>query len=271
MHFSGANSNSGRQRQWLELKMKTVLLSLMAAGLMAVMPTYGVEQISYEIEAVYPHDPEAWTQGLFLQTGTLYESTGLHGQSSLRVVDLESGKVKRQILLDKTLFAEGLTLYNGKLYQLTWEAGLCLIYNPETFERIGEFRYQGEGWGLTHDDDGLIMSNGTAVISFLDSETHQVKRSITVTRQGRPVSDLNELEYVEGAIYANIWYSDEVIKIDPQSGVVVGVIDFSNLWKDSTRDEDQVLNGIAYDAKTQCFLITGKFWPKLFVIRLKNS
>jgi len=207
---------------------------------------------------------------LFIHSGKLYESTGLRGQSTLREVDRKSGLVLRQHRLKPQLFAEGATLFWDKLYQLTWEAGICLIYDPKTFKPMGSFRYRGEGWGLTHDENSLIMSNGTAKISFINPESYQVRRTITVKHKDRLLPDLNELEYVDGFIYANVWYRDIVVKIEPITGEVVGVIDFSDLWQGDKRHKDQVLNGIAYDEKKKTFLITGKFWPKLFEVRLQS-
>ncbi len=233
--------------------------------------TGAVEQIHYEKIAVYPHDPQAWTQGLFVHEGRLYESTGLNGESSLREVDLKTGRIKRQIKLDERYFAEGATLLDGKLYQLTWQAGWCFVYDPLTLKQAGQFTYSGEGWGLTDDDEQLIMSDGTATIRFIDPDRFEVKRKIQVKLKGRALPELNELEYVNGYIYANIWYRDEVAKIDPATGEVVGIIDFSGLWRQGRRTEDQVLNGIAYDASSGNFLITGKYWGELFVVKLKDS
>jgi len=227
--------------------------------------------IPYEVVNVYPHDPDAFTQGLIWQEGKLYESTGLRGKSSLREVDLASGKPKRQHDLHGELFAEGLTLFRGKLYQLTWEAGIGLIYDPETFQPIGQWRYEGEGWGLTHNNESLIMSDGSAVLTFLDPKTLAPTRQVEVKLLDKPLVDLNELEFVDGFVYANVWFTDLIVKIDPKNGQVVGWIDFSKLHPDRPADEHGVLNGIAYQPETGHFFVTGKLWNKLYEIRLNSA
>jgi glutamine cyclotransferase len=226
------------------------------------------EPIRYEVVTSHPHDERAWTQGLFYQNGHLFESTGLYGESTLRRVDLESGRVLKKQALSDAYFGEGLTLFQGQLYQLTWQAGKGFIYDPETFEKTGDFNYAGEGWGLTHDKAHLILSDGTATIRFLDPATFEVVRRISVTLGSRPVRHLNELEYIDGFIYANVWYQDVIVKINPQSGAIVGLLNLKDLWPERPTEDGAVLNGIAYDPGQKRLFITGKFWSKLFVIRL---
>ncbi|HLK60641.1 MAG TPA: glutaminyl-peptide cyclotransferase [Chthonomonadaceae bacterium] len=232
-----------------------------------------------DVKHTYPHDPHAFTQGLIYIDGYLYESTGLNGQSSLRKVELESGKVLQKIDVPSQYFAEGMTLFQGKIYQITWKEQKCFVYNPKTFQKEGELTYTGEGWGLTHDDKLLIMSDGTNTIRFRDPATFEVKRSITIMNpnNGKPLDQLNELEYIKGEIYANIWQTDAIVRIDPQSGKVVGMIDLTDLYPLSTRsaspgaDPPDVLNGIAYDAGKDRLFVTGKRWPKLYEITLKKQ
>ena len=244
----------------------------LALGILVLgSPLTAVEQIGYEVLATYPHDANAWTQGLFYEDGKLFESTGLYGESTLRQVDLISGAILKKLALPDAYFAEGATVFRGKLYQLTWQAGKGFIYNPEDFEKIGDFEYPGEGWGLTHDETHLILSDGTASIRFLDPENFEVARQITATLQSRPVRHLNELEYVDGFIYANVWYQDVIVKIDPATGAIVGLLNLADLWPERPLEDGAVLNGIAYDPGERVFLVTGKFWSKLFAIRLTEN
>ena len=234
-------------------------------------PLAAVEPIGYEVIATYPHDADAWTQGLYYEGGKLFESTGLRGESTLRQVDLQTGTVLKKLALEDAYFGEGATLFRGQLYQLTWQAGKGFIYDPDGFEKTGEFEYTGEGWGLTHDETHLILSDGTATIRFLDPETFEVTRQIKVTLQSRPVRHLNELEYVDGFIYANVWYQNVIVKIDPATGAIVGLLNLADLWPDRPTEEGAVLNGIAYDPEQHVFLVTGKLWSKLFAIRLTEN
>jgi glutamine cyclotransferase len=224
----------------------------------------------YEVVNTYPHDPRAFTQGLVYHDGALLESAGQYGESTLRRVELKTGKVLKQVEVGRQFFAEGLALHDGKLYQLTWQNQRGFVYDPETFEKTGEFAYTGEGWGLTHDADSLILSDGTSQLRFLDPADYRVKRRVNVTDRGRPVLQLNELEYVKGEIFANVWHRDAVARIDPQTGRVKGWIDLSGLLKPGeVTDEEAVLNGIAYDESGDRLFVTGKLWPKLFEVRLK--
>ena len=229
--------------------------------------TYG-----FEVVNSYPHDPKAFTQGLVFHNGELLESVGGYGDSTLRRVELKTGKVLKQVEMERQFFAEGLALMNGKLYQLTWQNQRGFIYDPETFEKTGEFAYRGEGWGLTHDADSLILSDGTSQLRFLDPADYRVKRAVNVTDRGRPVPQLNELEYVKGEVFANVWHRNAIARIDPQTGHVKGWIDLSGLLKPGeVSDEEAVLNGIAYDEAGDRLFVTGKLWPKLFEVRLKQK
>lgn len=230
------------------------------------VPTY-----TYEVVNVYPHDAAAFTQGLVFHQGALYESTGLNGSSSLRRVELETGKVLNLKKVPDEYFAEGLALFNGRLYQLTWQTQRGFVYDLDSFNLVRDFGYTGEGWGLTRDSSSLIMSDGTSRIRFLNPDTFEVQRVITVQDNGRDVTQLNELEYIKGEIYANIWLTDRIARIDPQSGRVNAWINLSGLLspEDLSRPVD-VLNGIAYDEASDRLFVTGKYWPKLFEIKVKQ-
>lgn len=226
---------------------------------------------TYEIIHVWPHDPEAFTQGLVFHDGVLLESTGLHGHSSLRKIALETGKVLQYLRLPLQYFAEGIALFDGKVYQLTWRSGKGFIYSLERLRPLGEFVYEGEGWGLTQDGHYLIMSDGTNRLRFLDPTDFTVRKTLDVYGGDTPIERLNELEYVNGEIYANVWHSDRIARVDPGSGQVKGWIDLSGLLVPSARRQDAVLNGIAYDKAHDRLFVTGKLWPKVFEIRLKSG
>jgi len=225
---------------------------------------------TFKVIHTYPHDADAFTQGLIYQDGHLYESTGLNGKSSVRIVDLSSGRVLKQYDLAEKYFGEGLTSWGNDLIQLTWRAELGFVYDRATLAWKKSFAYKGEGWGLTHDDQQLILSDGTPMLRFLDPKSFAEKKKITVTdEKGQPVANLNELEYIRGEVYANIWQTDEIIRISPQTGKVLGRIDLTGLLdKSQLASSDAVLNGIAYDAKTDRLFVTGKLWPKLFEIKV---
>jgi glutamine cyclotransferase len=224
---------------------------------------------TYEIKNSYPHDRAAFTQGLIFRDGILWESTGQYGSSSLRQVELKTGKVLKSVPVAKEFFAEGMTVFGGKVYQLTWQEKRAFVYDAKDFSRVGEFRYEGEGWGLTHDGESLVMSDGTSTLRFLDPATFAVRRTVRVEDGGRPVDQLNELEYVRGELLANVWQTDRVARIDPRTGRVTGWIDLRGLLPASdTRGDEDVLNGIAYDEAGDRLFVTGKLWPKLFEIRL---
>lgn len=224
----------------------------------------------YRIVNVYPHDPDAFTQGLVFRDGSLFESTGLNGRSSVRQVRLETGEVIRQHPVESQHFAEGLTDWGNRLIQLTWQSHMAFVYDATTFALQRTFSYQGEGWGLTHDQRRLIMSDGTSTLRFLDPETWKENGRLSVTEGGQPVARLNELEVVRGEIFANVWQTDHLVMIDPRSGHVTGRVDLRGLLSPADRLEPvDVLNGIAYDATHDRLFVTGKLWPRLFEIRLQ--
>ena len=217
----------------------------------------------------FPHDAKAFCQGLVFREGFLYERTGNYGESSIRKVELETGKVLQQHDLVADLFGEGIALWNDQLIQLTWKNRTAICYDLASFRELQRLSYQGEGWGLTNDGRQLIMSDGTATLRFLDPSTFAVQRQLVVRDGNRRIISLNELEYVAGEVYANIWYEDRIARISPETGQVLGWIDLSRLWPAGQRPHrDAVLNGIAYDAQHQRLFVTGKDWPKLFEIRI---
>jgi glutaminyl-peptide cyclotransferase len=217
----------------------------------------------------YPHDPTAFTQGLIYLDGFLFESTGLRGHSSLRKVQLKTGRVVQERRLDRAYFGEGLAALNGQLVQLTWRSNVAFVYNPGSFGVRSTFPYAGEGWGLTHEGSALVLSDGSANLRYLDPETFVERRRITVTDGGVPVSRLNELEYIDGEIYANVWHSNRIARIDPRSGQVRRWIDLRDLLGLITqRNPEAVPNGIAYDPAGMRLFVTGKLWPRLFEIEI---
>jgi glutamine cyclotransferase len=222
---------------------------------------------TYEVIAAYPHDPAAFTQGLVYVDETLYEGTGLWGESTLREVDLASGSVLRMHALEDNFFGEGITLLDDKIYQLTWQEQTGFVYAPATFETLQTFSYPHEGWGITHDGQRLIVSDGTSTIRFWDPDTLQEVGQIMVRDDEGPVTMLNELEYVSGEIWANIWMTDRIARISPETGDVLGYIDLTGLLDTSTLTQPvDVLNGIAYDSAADRLFVTGKLWPTLFEI-----
>ena len=224
---------------------------------------------TYRIVNTYPHDRSAFTQGLVFADDFLYEGTGLRGHSSLRKVDLKTGNILRVRQLPAQLFGEGITIYGNRVIQLTWRARVGFVYNRETFQLLDTFTYPTEGWGITHDGRSLIMSDGTSTLYFLDPQTFQEVHRLEVHTRHGPVSRLNELEYVQGEIYANVWQTDRIAKISPETGEVIGWIDLEGLLRPEDRDRRvDVLNGIAYDVKNDRLFVTGKLWPKLFEIEL---
>lgn len=227
------------------------------------------QDLTVEVVRQLPHDTGAFTQGLLLHDGLLYESTGLVGSSSLRTVLPETGEVVRQRDIPPPYFAEGLALVGDELLQLTYRAGKLFRWDRETFEPLGEQSYSGEGWGLCFDGEDLWMTDGTAELERRDPETFEVLSSVTVKRDRANVTQLNELECVNGAVYANVWHSDEIMRIDPQTGRVTATIDASPLraLMPGGMESGAVLNGIAYDEERDLFLLTGKLWPSLFEVR----
>ena len=223
----------------------------------------------YQVVRVYPHDRQAFTQGLVFADGVLYEGTGLNGQSSIRKVQLENGAVLQIQKLEERYFGEGIALVGDSIVQLTWQGGVGFVYDRATFQRARTFTYAGEGWGLAYDGARLIMSDGTASLRFLDAKTFKETGRLRVTDGGRPVPQLNELEVVKGEIYANVWQSDRIARIDAKSGQVRGWIDLKGILDPQDAAGVDVMNGIAYDAAGDRLFVTGKLWPKLFEIRVR--
>ena len=235
-------------------------------ALAARTPTY-----SFDVVQSYPHDPKAFTQGLVWHDHRLFESTGQVGQSSIREVELNSGRVIRRQELETPHFGEGIALLGEQLFQVTWTTGKAFVYDWKTFKRTGAFTYDGEGWGLTTDGTSIVMSNGTSSLVWRDPATFAVQKTLTVSDHGTPVSQLNELEWVKGEIWANIWQSEQIARIDPATGNVTGWIDLKGILPsiDRTGNED-VMNGIAYDAAGDRLFVTGKLWSRLYEIKLKQ-
>ncbi len=227
-------------------------------------------RLTLEVVATYPHDPAAFTQGLLWHRGRLYESTGMYGTSSLREVELATGRIVRRLDLAPDQFAEGLALAGGHLFQLSYQSEHGWVWDVETFTQVREFGYRGEGWGLTFDGSELIQSDGSARLTFRSPVDFSLLRELSVVRAGRPQFYLNELEWVNGEIWANVWQSDEILRIDPRTGVVTGSVDASQLLSPEERRRTDVLNGIAWDSERGLFLLTGKYWPKLFAVAIRS-
>jgi glutaminyl-peptide cyclotransferase len=225
----------------------------------------------YKIVHTYPHDRDAFTQGLLYHEGFLYEATGIEGKSSLRKVELTTGKVLQRVDLPGAYFGEGLALWKDKLIQLTWKSKIGFVYDRATFRQIRTFNYSREGWGITQDGKRLIMSDGSSTLYFWDPETFKEVGHLDVTDKGKPVPELNELEYVRGEIYANVWMTERIARISPATGRVLGWIDLPGLLTPAERASTDVLNGIAYDAKQNRLFVTGKRWPKLFEIAMPGT
>jgi glutaminyl-peptide cyclotransferase len=244
----------------------TVLAAAVAPAAQAAIPVY-----RYIVKNAYPHDTGAFTEGLFFREGQLYESTGQKGHSSLRKVDLKTGRVLQKKELAPEFFGEGTTAVGANIVNLTWQSNVGFIFDAKTFALKGRFNYKGEGWGLASDAEHVYMSDGSADIRILDPKTLAEQRRIHVTADGKPITQLNELELVEGQLFANVWGTDVIARIDPDSGNVVGWIDLTGLLppdQRGTSNVDAVLNGIAYEPKGRKLYVTGKLWPKLFEIEL---
>lgn len=231
------------------------------------MPAGGPEALVVEVVGERPHDAGSFVQGLVLDGDRVYESAGLYGESDVRVVDAHTGAVLDERAVDAAFFAEGLALVDGQLVQLTWKEGVAFVYDAQTLEPTGEHRYEGEGWGLCYDGTRLVMSDGSPRLTFRSPDTFAATGATTVTLDGVPVEELNELECVGGDVWANVWQTDEILRIDPRTGQVTGVVDAAGLLDQQEAAEADVLNGIAYDPTSDTFLVTGKLWPTLFEVR----
>jgi glutamine cyclotransferase len=242
-----------------------LLSALLPAVASAALPTY-----DFKVVRSYPHDTQAFTEGLLYRDGVLYESTGLNGKSSIRKVDLATGKVLQSKDIPPQYFGEGLAAWGDTLVGLTWQTQTGFVFDLKTFELKSQFAYPGEGWGLTHNGKELIMSDGTSTLRFLDPKTFLEVRRVKVTADGIAVDQLNELEMVEGEIYANIWHTNTIARIDPANGKITGWIDFSKLYPDAGKgyNSENVMNGIAYDAEKKRLFVTGKLWPKIYEVKI---
>ena len=236
----------------------------------AAVQQSNVKTLDWSIARAFPHDPTSFTEGLLWHDGALYESTGLEGQSKLRRVDLQSGQAEKNVNLPPQLFGEGLALANDRLYQMTWQTKIGFVYDAKTFKPLARFNYQNEGWGLTFDGTELIQSDGSDVLTWRDPKNFAAKKTLKVTRDGAALRDLNELEWIGGYVWANVWQTDDIVVIDPANGKVVAQLDLTGLLGASDRTgQEDVLNGIAYDAANKRVFVTGKNWSKLFWIRVE--
>jgi glutaminyl-peptide cyclotransferase len=251
------------------MKLTPLLALAFLFGCAASPPAKPTPVYTYRIVHTYPHDIHAFTEGLFYLNGHLYESTGLNGQSQIREEGLEDGHVLRSVPVDRRYFGEGIVNWGPEILSLTWQGNVGFRWRRSDFAQTGEFHYPGEGWALTQNGTDIIMSDGTEQLRFLDPRTMAERRRIIVTDQGQPVQRLNELEWVKGEIFANVWMTPRIARIDPKTGHVTGWIDLTPLVAEyGPPDEDSVLNGIAYDAAHDRLFVTGKNWPHLFEIRL---
>jgi len=259
-----------RQIFWLAFLIPVLITSLLAQSHQVQrLPPIGSRApvAGYTVRHAYAHDPRAFTQGIEYRGGELYEGTGLNGQSTLRRVELATGRVLQQTSVPPEYFGEGITTWGETILQLTWQSQIGFVYDRTTFKQLRTFRYTGEGWGLTHDATQLIMSDGSASLRFLDPKTFMETRRLLVTDAGIVVRDLNELEWVDGEIYANVWQTNFIARISPSNGRVLGWIDLTGLLsQEAQRAGADVLNGIAYDAAGKRLFVTGKLWPRVFEI-----
>jgi glutamine cyclotransferase len=256
--------NKGRLLLWLPLSI--VLCGVFCLGAGGRTPTE-VRPLSYQVVRSYPHDREAFTQGLVYADGVLYEGTGLHGRSSLRKVELLTGRVLQEVRLASAHFGEGITLFGDRIIQVTWQSRLGFVYDKASFNLLRTFTYPHEGWGLTEDGKRLIMSDGTDRLHFLDPKDFRETASVRVHDERGPVMGLNELEYVRDVVYANLWPTEEIVVIEPGTGRVKGRFQLRGLLDEREAAGVDVLNGIAYDARGDRFFVTGKYWPKVFELK----
>jgi glutamine cyclotransferase len=258
--LSGCGSTQGRDAR------RSVSTAATVQKQKAHIPVFNARVVK-----AYPHDRHAFTQGLEYYRGYLYESTGKTGESTLRKVALDTGEVIKKVSLPSPDFGEGLTIFRGKIYQLTWLSKKGFLYGLDSFRQLGEFHYEYEGWGLTHDDKSLILSDGTNTLRFIDPVAFDVTRTIEVYAGGEAVTNLNELEYIDGEIFSNVWHSPRIARVDPRSGQVVAWIDLAALAAKQQHGSEDVLNGIAYDREAHRLFITGKNWPEIIQIEVDNK
>jgi glutamine cyclotransferase len=259
------NTKSGPAER-LAFPVSVCLLSVLALSCSKKEEVPNPPLFGYEIVKTHPHRSSAFTQGLVIDEGFLYEGTGTYGQSTLSQIDMATGSVLKRSHLPKHMWGEGITIFRDRLYQLTWRSQVGFVYDKKTFKVLQTFAYAGEGWGLTHDGRALIMSNGSATLTFLDPNSLDRLHTIQVTDANQPVQQLNELEYIDGKIYANVWLTDDIVTIDPGTGQVTARIDLSDLKAREIRAD--VLNGIAYDKRHRRLFVTGKYWSTLYEIKL---
>jgi glutamine cyclotransferase len=251
---------SAQPTERLHLKGKPASTTVAQGGAIPVLSATVVKS--------YPHDPHAFTQGLEFFDGYLYESTGRQRQSTLRQTVVETGRVVKSVRLPDESFGEGLTIFHGKIYQLTWLEKIGFIYDLRTFRKLGKFSYGTEGWGLTHDDASLILSDGTNRLQYIDPASFRVTKTLEVSAGSEAVTNLNELEFIRGEIWANVWHSDRIARIDPKSGQVTAWVDLTAITEKDPHEQEDVLNGIAWDPGRQRLFVTGKNWSKLFEIKV---
>lgn len=264
------SSNSIRKGWWLIAPLTAiaaVLLLLSRVDWVAGKDGGGGMQPARQI-AVFPHSTSDFCQGLCIEGSTVYEGTGHYGSSLLKKYELTTGQLIAQVSLHDSYFGEGITVMEDRIYQLTWKERICLVYDKQTLRLLAQHRYSGQGWGLTNDGKNLYLSDGSSVIQVLDPETFKVQRKIHVAYGRKRQDSLNELEFIQGEIWACIWYEDRIARIDPATGKIKGWLDCSHLYPASHRDREHVLNGIAYDSQSRRLYVTGKYWPKLFELEL---
>jgi len=266
-----AHSGSRRRVRWLVPIAVAAVVAVGVAAWAQIGARRPVETVGFKVVGVYPHDARAFTQGLVIRGGRLYEGTGQYGASTLRRVDLATGNVEKSRSLAPEYFGEGVAVLGNKIYQLTWKSGVAFVYDLDSFNVEKTLRYMGEGWGLTDDGEHLILSDGSATIRFVDPATFQTVRTIAVHDGDLAVDKLNELEFINGEIWSNVWYDDRIARISPADGAIVGWIDLSSLYPKGARASEAVLNGIAYDTAAKKLYVTGKNWPQLYQIELTRK
>ncbi|NLD22392.1 MAG: glutaminyl-peptide cyclotransferase [Bacteroidales bacterium] len=253
------------------MKKQLYLLSLLVVILNTSCKEEQLKYYSYSVEQVYPHDVSSYTQGLFFHNGNLYESTGQYGETTMRRVNLPNGEALQKQPFDVQFFGEGSVIFNNKLYMLTWMEGVVFVMNPDSFEVIAKHPNRHQGWGLTTDGEFLIMSDGSSQLFYMEPNDFSEKKSVQVTLNGHPVPYLNELEYIDGKVWANVYGKDQIVIIEPKSGKVVGLLDCSGILPNSERTiRTDVLNGIAWNPDTKELFITGKYWPNMYKIKTKE-